>query len=142
MDIKVNIPKNDYVQPTEVRQEIVQMICDFIIKRMEDKHFHEEDSYDVIIGHHEWFYQLYLGINRKSNTPFSFSSSDKHCVGDVTYIRIRTAEMQAVFTAIQDAGYYIFGRSNITGRETYIFTKKPYYDNRKAERMEFSLFID
>lgn len=28
MEITVNIPKNDYVQPTEVRQEVVQYICD------------------------------------------------------------------------------------------------------------------
>lgn len=27
MEIKVNIPQNDYVQPTEVREEVVQAIC-------------------------------------------------------------------------------------------------------------------
>lgn len=28
MEITVNIPKNDYIQPTEVRQEVVQAICE------------------------------------------------------------------------------------------------------------------
>ena len=138
MEIKVNIPKNDYVQPTEVRQEVVQTICDFLISRMEDVRFFEEGAYDLDFNPHNWCYRLYLLFYKDSPYSFSRSSEGHHDKA----IRIRTAEMQAVFTAIQDAGYYIFGRSNITGRETYIFTKKPYYDNRKAERMEFSLFID
>lgn len=28
MEIKVNIPQNDYVEPTEVREEVIQAICD------------------------------------------------------------------------------------------------------------------
>ena len=31
MKITSNIPKNDYFQPTEVREDVVQMICDHII---------------------------------------------------------------------------------------------------------------
>lgn len=28
MEIKINIPKNDYIQPVEVREEVVQHICE------------------------------------------------------------------------------------------------------------------
>ena len=37
MEIKINIPTNDYVQPTEVREDVVQMICDSILKTYMDK---------------------------------------------------------------------------------------------------------
>lgn len=30
MEIRVNIPQNDYVQPTEVREDVVQKICDVV----------------------------------------------------------------------------------------------------------------
>ena len=31
MEIRVNIPQNDYIQPTEVREDVVQKICDVFL---------------------------------------------------------------------------------------------------------------
>lgn len=33
MEIKVNIPQNDYVQPTEVRENVVQAICNAFLSK-------------------------------------------------------------------------------------------------------------
>lgn len=40
MEITVNIPKNDYIQPTEVRTEVVQAICEAFIERKCGSTFH------------------------------------------------------------------------------------------------------
>lgn len=42
MEITVNILKNDYVQPTEVRQEVVQYICDAFLSTCVWRIFHPE----------------------------------------------------------------------------------------------------
>ena len=42
MEITVNIPKNDYVRPTEVRQEVVQYICDAFLSTCVWRIFHPE----------------------------------------------------------------------------------------------------
>jgi hypothetical protein len=31
MEIRVNIPQNDYIQPTEVREDVVRKICDVFL---------------------------------------------------------------------------------------------------------------
>jgi hypothetical protein len=137
MEIKINIPANDYVQPTEVRENVVQMICSHIIGCMERSAW-VEDTYDLTIRHKDWSYRLFMNL-RKDGSVSGFSNEEKSTYGQ---IRVHTSEMQAVFTAIQDAGYHIFGWSYTTGEKKYIFTKKPVYNNRKASRMEFTEFID
>ena len=137
MEIKINIPKNDYVQPTEVRENVVQMICDHIIHYIEVGMW-VEDTYDIKLNHKDWSYQLYLNL-RNDGSIAGFSCEKK---SSIDQIRIRTAEMQAVFKALQDADYYIFAWAYTTGEKKYIFTKKPVYDNREAKRIEFSTFID
>ena len=145
MEIKINIPQNDYVQPTEVRQEVVQDICNHIVFWM-NKGVSEEGYYEIKLGisyHHGSCFCL---IYRSDGTIAGFSTQKERNVkiefGE-NYKRIHTVEMEAVFEAIQDAGYYIFGSHCITNNEyTYVFTKKPVLGTRKAERIPFDLFID
>ena len=137
MEIKINIPQNDYVQSKEVRQEVVQMICDYIIKRM-NQGIWGEDTFQLKLTHNDWSYQLYA--QRDNNCEMVQFWCNKRSRLD--QIRIRTIEMDAVFRALQDAGYYIFGTAYTNGERKYTFTKKPYYDNRKATRITFSEFID
>ena len=137
MEIKINIPANDYVQQTEVREDVVQMICDYILDQMKIGMW-VEDTYDITLHHKDWNYQLYLNL-RNDNSIYGFGFEYKP---KMNQIRIRTTEMQAVFNALQNAGYHIFGWAVITGERKYAFTKKPVYDNRKATRLEFTEFID
>ena len=44
MEIKINIPKNDYVQSTEVRQNVVQAICDAFLESHCNSTFHPYGS--------------------------------------------------------------------------------------------------
>lgn len=58
-------------------------------------------------------------------------------------VKVRTCEMQAVFKVMQKAGYHIFGSHNITSNvHTYVFTTKPRLNGRKAEKIDFGMFID
>lgn len=145
MEIRVNIPKNDYVQPTEVRQEVVQDICNHIIFWM-NKGVIEKGYYEIRIKVHDDQSNCMCLVYRKSGETFGFTSEREKDVPEKVgsnYKRIRTVEMEAVFEAMQDAGYYIFGSHCITNNEhTYVFTTKPFLGRREARRIMFGLFID
>jgi len=136
MEITINIPKNEFQKPTEIRQEVVQGICDYIIKGIK-KNCWGEGTMRITLEHNDWVYVLYLdtfdnGIRMVS--PYTR--------GGVEQTRIHGVEMQAAFDALQDAGYYIYSCMFTTGEHRYTFTTKPVYDGRRAERMNFTEFID
>ena len=124
MEIKVNIPANDYVQPTEVRQEVVQQICDIILEKYidTDNNVRFTDENPV----------LFIGKRYFSNIKF-----------EDYYIRVRGCEMNAAFQALIQAGYYIYGYYNVTWQEhTYQFSKKPVYKGSSHHVQGFTSFID
>ena len=138
MEITINIPANDYVQPTEVRQDLVQSICEYLIKRMEDGPWVEK-SYDLRLKPQFGFYQLYLNRDTSGEIAGFSSKADK----DKNQIRITTFEMQRVFRYLQAAKYYIYGTKEITTNEViYLFPKKPKRGNAPAEKIDFTEFID
>ena len=61
MEIKVNIPANDYVQPTEIRQEVVQQICDIILKNL--NFTVNEGDYLCIVGENGIFAGQQVALN-------------------------------------------------------------------------------
>ena len=144
MRIQVNIPKNDYVQPTEVREKVVQDICNHIIYWM--KNGCEEGCYQL--GIRDFYYRnamLYLIYRSSEKTETSgFQCNEK--IDKARYpfhVKVRTCEMKAVFKVMQKAGYHIFGSHNITSNvHTYVFTTKPRLNGWKAEKIDFGMFID
>ena len=123
MEIKVNIPSNDYVQPTEIRQDVVQRICDIILKHYLDSsnevRFTDENAV------------LFIGTRTICNREFE------------GFTRIHGCEMNAAFQALKQAGYYIYGTYNVTWREhTYNFSKKPVYNGSSHHVENFTSFID
>ena len=138
MELPISIPANDYVQPTEVRLDLVQSICEYLIKLMEDGAWVEK-SYNLRLEPQSGFYQLYLNRYTSGECMGFSSKADK----DKNQIRITTFEMQAVFRYLQTAKYYIYGRKNVTTNEvSYLFSKKPKRGSTPAEKIDFTEFID
>lgn len=137
MNITINIPQNDYKQPNEVREEVVQMICDYIIRKI-NQGMWVEDTYQLYIEHNYWSYQLYAELVGK-NEMRTFRTENRR---DLNLIRIRKCEMELAFEVLQHGGYYIFASYCTDGVYTFTFTKKPSYSNRTAKKINFGVFID
>lgn len=129
MEIKINIPQNDYVQPTEVREEIVQLVCDAIVNMA-----NEVASLDI-----QTEKRMGICINTKNHWLYGVPDD-----GSYTHSRgVRTCEMEAAFKIVQNAGYYIYPTRCVCPSEySFTFSKKPYLNGWKAQRVTFDLFID
>ena len=122
MEIKVNIPQNDYVQPKEVRESVVQDICDAFLQNCIYHPFN-----DGMYRHSDH------RVNR-GRVYVTFHSDNEGT-------RFNGAEMKAAFRALRDAGYHMF-RVYIYGSWMgYKCSKKPYMENGN-EVFEFNDFID
>jgi len=143
MEIKVNIPKNDYVQPKEVRAKVVQDMCNHIIYRMNNSL--EKGFYTLRIrDYSDSSAEVHIFYDSSAMTKTSGIVTSKIDKEQYPFcVKVRTCEMKAVFKAIQKAGYHIFGSHCITDNvHTYVFTTKPVLDGRVAKKIDFSLFID
>ena len=125
MEITINIPKNNYVQPNEVRQNVVQLCCDAMLNmiKMKRELAIRKDTMRVCVGKNGY---AMWGLDARERD-----------------IQVRTCELRAAFDAMQDAGYYIYVTLMSYPREyRFTFSEKPFFEGRKAERVDFNLFID
>lgn len=134
MEIKINIPQNNYVQPTEVREEVVQMICDSLLSHYLDSKYYQDISF-------AWKKPQAQILVHGYKIPRLMGGAERNKDYDENII-VRTCEMKAAFDALQDAGYYIYGFASVYGNKSYHISSKPVYAGRKAERIKFDLFID
>ena len=133
--MNIKIKQNDYVQPTEVRENIVQSLCDIILDQYLDKFM----SIPVYVKHAE----LYIGtyVSNKGATPLIIARSTMN--SGYTYERVHSCEVNEAFKSLQDAGYFIFmDRDKKTKNTEYKFSKKPVLNGVTAKNMEFDMFID
>ena len=130
MEIKINIPTNDYVQPTEVRKDVVQMICDSILKTYIDKR-------DLVF---EWKEPKATLCVHGYKTAFLNPTSNN--VHKEENISVRSCEMSAAFDVLQEAGYFIYPFISGRGETVYYFSTKPSYAGRCGKKVSFNLFID
>lgn len=129
MEITINIPKNDYVQPTEVRQEVVQHICEGFLDPCcwSTFHPHSESCYRRATRY----------VRMRDGKGYGFT--DEPSSGDISF---NGAEMKAAFKVLIDAGYHIFKRYHYGSWLGYTCRKRPFdYDGGK-EVFEFTDFID
>lgn len=133
MEITVNIPINDYVQPTEVRQEVVQYICDAFLSTCVWRIFHPERQ-NAYRGK-----TLYVMISKRSGKAYGFGGYEAFD-SDVN-IRFNGEEMKAAFKALRNAGYHMFRIYEYGSWKGYICDKKPFYDGG-TEVTTFNDFID
>lgn len=128
MDIKIQ--KNDYAQPTEVRQEVVQNICDIIMNR----YINDNRGMSFDISKMKTPELFIIPKINKTDAHFSWFKEDSK-------YRVRTCEMEETFKILQDSGYFIFERV-YSDEIFYFFSKKPYFKNQYAKREHFKVFID
>lgn len=131
MEITINIPKNTYSVPTEIRQEVVQGICDAFLNG--GVFF---PNYHGSCGRHRYVVREDYGSGYKG-----VYFREKH---DGVFVcksyRIHGCEMQTAFDVIIKAGYHIFRHCDSGGYEV---SKKPHLDfGRGYEVTEFTDFID
>lgn len=143
MRIQVNIPANDYVQPTEVRSKVVQDMCNHIIYWMNNSF--EKGFYTLRINDYsDRSAEVHIFYDSSAMTKTSGVVTQKIDKSRYPFsMKVRTCEMQAVFKVMQKAGYHIFGSHNITDNvHNYIFTTKPVLNGQKAKKIDFGMFID
>ncbi len=120
----IQIRKNTYVQPTEVREEVVQAICEAFMS-----------TYSGI--YHPARQSQYRGatiyvVTNKGTCPFFSSSNESYWTGAVCY-RIRGVEMKRAFEELMKAGYYMFRVWEYGSWMGYLCNDKPFYDGMRAE---------
>jgi hypothetical protein len=132
MNITINIPNNPYVQPTETREEVVQMVCNILLEEYLDNRPLRICDNDGI----------YLSVLKKSGRVINLTNDEKDTDG-VARKRVFGCEMKCAFDVLQKAGYFIYPSYNVTESTTYYYISvKPYHDNMKGEHAEFNAFID
>lgn len=134
MEIKINIPKNDYKMPTKVRPEIVQGICEAFIERCMWSTFHP-------------FYggkgrNANRGITKKKseNKFYGFDTGFSHLDSEIVE-GFNGAEMTEAFKALRKAGWHIFQVYDYGDWLGYKVSEKPFLQNG-TEVTEFNDFID
>lgn len=133
MKITVDIPKNDYVQPTEVRPEVVQYICEAFLSTCVWRIFHPERQ-NAYRGR-----TLYVMVSKRSKKAYGFGGCKASDHDD--NIRFNGEEMKAAFKALREAGYHMFRIYEYGSWKGYICDKKPF--NQDGEEVTtFDDFID
>ena len=151
MQITIDIPKNDYQIPTDVRSEVVQMICNAFLYGGIDKIFHpySESGYrpaTKFVGRKPRTVNQYGKPVVDRGWFYGFSSyrwaKDHHNPdkGEV-YFEFNGAEMKAAFKALTSAGYHMFRVYEYGSWKGYLLDKKPVHDNA-TEVFDFEDFID
>lgn len=134
-DMEIKIVQNDYVQPTEVRKDVVQTLCDIMCSFLDVPRS---------ITIHAKQAELYVGKSKLAepqgeNPIVTRSTLNK----SYEYTRVHSCEMEEAFKVFQDAGYFIYlERDKKTKSSTYRFSKKPVLDGVQNKNLEFDVFID
>lgn len=127
----IQIKKNDYVQPTEVREEIVQGICEAFLQGNAFSTFHPTTT--------SLYRRRTTLVLMRNGRGFGFNDNP---MGEKEYERVRGCEMKAAFAELRKAGYHISkvdcGRGGWPGYRVY---KVPFIDGG-TEVTEFNDFID
>jgi hypothetical protein len=110
----INIPKNDYVTPKEVREHVLQLICNAFLQGDGDRRIFKGfcgSSTDSVITP----YVNDTGFVRKSATI------------EKPYEVIRGCELSRAFDELIDAGYYMYRRIDPETRaDSFAAGKKPF----------------
>jgi len=132
----INIKQNDYVQPTEIRDYVVQGICDSFLNEC-DYHPRQEGYYRHATP--------YIWRSKPDGT-FDKFRTDFVNNEKIETIKFNGAEMKQAFKELINAGYFMFKVYKYGTWLTYRCSKKPelfgYTQSRYSRVTEFNEFID
>jgi hypothetical protein len=127
----IQIPKNDYAVPTEVREKVVQAICEAFLSGNAFSIFHPATT--------SLYRRRTTLVLIRDGKGFGFCNEP---LGEKEYERVRGCEMKAAFRELIKAGYHIFEVGNYRGDwRGYRVYKVPFIDGGR-EVFEFTDFID
>lgn len=116
----IQIKKNEWKEPTEIREEVVQAICDAFLngyKRTFHPHNDNNKGY-----RNATLFVVYDNRECTSKVPYFWNRIESYQDG----FRIRKVEMKRAFSELQKAGYYMLRVKEYGTWDGYICSKKPY----------------
>ncbi len=127
-EVKVNIPPNNYIQPTEPRAEVVQALCNAFLRRNSSwRTFHPFcDGY---------------GRNADIRIDIACPYFDHPSPDGENVRKIHGCEVQAAFAALRKAGYHMFCIYEHGTWKGYVCEKTPFLQ-KGVEVTRFDDFID
>lgn len=130
----IEIPKNEYVQPSEVREEVVQAICEAFIFGIADGTYHPFSGSNN--GSRPATQFVYKPTRKGLQPKWGFKSSRYLDPTDISY-KIRGVEMKQAFQELIKAGYYMFKIWRYGSWLGYVCHRNPFYFNDvRSERVE------
>lgn len=130
MEIKVNIPQNDYKEVTEIREWVVQEICNILLR---GDVFHPTSG-----GRCRNADRVIHLAQRGLMSGFGTLPGN-----DNTYVRIHSCEVKAAVTAFKNAGYYLFECYEYGSWIGYKIDKYPSIERgRRVEEIPFTADFD
>ena len=135
MEIKINIPQNNYVQPTEVRPEVVQGICEAFLRQCAWSVFHPSSGGRYREETH------YIMRHKDKKEFYGFGDYHK-AFSDSVYVKFNGEEMKAAFKVLREAGYFMFRGLNYGTWLGYECLRKPVHPYGWKEVKTFDERID
>ena len=114
--ITLTLPTNTWTKSTEVRNEVVQAICNAFLNGMN----HYKNDWKPYIPY----------VNMETLT---FADSSDHCYSDKKFVKFHECEMKVAFKALKSVGYYIENIS--TNHGTWYSLRKKSYPSSSYGRM-------
>lgn len=131
-EITLFVPANDYKQPTEARQAVVQaIIYAFLTDNTYCKVYHPRNW----CSHEPKLYEAHTHISTVRPLFCGYKRTGEDLV------RIRGCEMAMAFKALRSAGYHMFKVVTDGDWKGYLCHKKPFFPGG-TEVEEFTDFID
>lgn len=128
----INIPKNDYIQPTEVREWVVQGICEAFLS---DNGWSTFYPYNDGAGRYKRKY-----IARHTNNSRFYGFVSERFTGEEC-VEFHGEEMKRAFEELHKAGYFIFRIYTYGTWMGYVCKKKPFLEGCARVKW-FEDFID
>lgn len=125
----INIPKNDYIQPTEVREWVVQGICEAFL------------SGSVYHPRQEGYYRHATPMLMKWESGRYSFATEPICEVDDRKTKFNGKEMERAFEELHKAGYFIFRIYKYNSWMGYKCHKKPFLEGGTRVKW-FEDFID
>lgn len=132
------LEKNDYIEPSFAREEVVQLIVDAFLYKMKEMESKWEYAEQKCLNYYEREDNgIYVYHSINGNPLISTMSGKGH-------IRVTNDEMDIAFECLKQGGYYCYGTYNSTfGLHTYWWCKKPsFFGKKPMSNPKFSPFIN